>query len=124
MKWKSPITASVVAHIRETYGAEPEFLWMKTPNNAVFRHQNNRKWFAALLLETSGRRLGLPEELSLDILDLKCDPRLIGSLLDGGRCLPGYHMNKGHWITVPLNGSVPLEEIFSLVGMSYDITST
>ena len=124
MDFKSPITASVVAHIRETYGAEPEFLWTKTPNNAVFRRQNNRKWFAALLMETPGRRLGLPEEPSLDILDLKCDPRLIGSLLESGRYLPGYHMNKEHWITVPLDGSVPLAEVFSLIDMSYDITRT
>lgn len=124
MEFKSPTTAGVVAHIRETYGAEPEFLWIKTPGNAVFRHQSSRKWFAALLMETPGRRLGLKEDGLLDILDLKCDPKLIGSLLEGGHCLPGYHMNKEHWITVPLNGSVPLEDIFSLLAMSYDLTRT
>ena len=37
--------------------------------------------------------------------------------------LPGYHMNKKHWITVRLDGSVPDEEIEKLVRLSYDITS-
>lgn len=122
MEFQSPITAGVVTYIRQTYDTEPEFLWMKTPGSAVFRHQANRKWFAALLMATPGRRLGLAEELPVDILDLKCDPKLIGSLLAGGHCLPGYHMNKEHWVTVLLDGSVPLPEICSLIDMSYDIT--
>lgn len=124
MEFERPTTGKVVSYIRETYGAEPEFLWAKTPNNAVFRHPDNRKWFAALLMETPGRRLGLASDGPVDILDLKCDPRLTGSLLESGRCLPGYHMNKEHWITVLLDGSVPLPEVFSLIGMSYEITRT
>lgn len=122
MEFAHPVTAGVAAYIRETYGIEPEFLWAKTPNNAVFRHPDNRKWFAVLLTEIPGRRLGLKEDGPLDILDLKCDPKLIGSLLEGGHCLPGYHMNKEHWITVLLDGSVPLPEVFPLIGMSFDIT--
>lgn len=122
MEFSNPITAGVVAYICETYDTEPEFLWRKTPGNAVFRHLNNRKWFAALLLATPGRRLGLAEDAPVDILDLKCDPKLIGSLLASGRCLPGYHMNKDHWITVLLDGSIPLPEVCTLIDLSYDIT--
>jgi predicted DNA-binding protein (MmcQ/YjbR family) len=34
---------------------------------------------------------------------------------------PGYHMNKKHWVTVPLHGSVPRNEILSWVDDSYDL---
>lgn len=122
MEVQHPTTDSVVSYIREACGAEPEFLWRRTPGNAVFRHRSNRKWFAVLLTAMPGRKLGLPREDPVDILDLKCDPRLMGSLLVGGHCLPGYHMNKEHWVTVLLDGSLPLSEICSLIDMSYDIT--
>jgi predicted DNA-binding protein (MmcQ/YjbR family) len=34
---------------------------------------------------------------------------------------PGYHMNKNHWVTVPLNGSVPRKILLSWVDDSYNI---
>ncbi len=33
---------------------------------------------------------------------------------------PGYHMSKKHWVTVPLDGSVPRKIIFSWVDDSYN----
>lgn len=113
----------IIAHIRETYGAQPEFLWARTPNNAVFRHSGTGKWFAALLLDVPRRSLGLPGEGRADILDLKCGPAMIGSLLDGVRYFPGYHMNKEHWISVLADGSVPLGELAPLLDLSYQLAS-
>lgn len=112
-------TARIIDYIREEYDTEPEFLWAKTPNNAAFRHFRNGKWFAALLLELPRKTLGLPGEGRVDVLNLKCDPRLIGSLLDGRRYLPGYHMNKEHWITLLLDGSLPLGEVCAMIDLSY-----
>jgi len=34
---------------------------------------------------------------------------------------PGYHMNKKHWITVTLNGSLPDEELYKLIDESYHL---
>ncbi len=121
MLFENPITRQVVDYIREQYGAEPEFLWAKSPNNAAFRHTNH-KWFGALLLSVPKRVLGLPGEESEDILDLKGDPLLIGALLDGRRYLPGYHMNKEHWFTAVLNDQTDLEELESLIDRSYALT--
>lgn len=117
-----PVTAEAVRYIKEQYGAEPEFLWAKTPGNAVFRHKGNNKWFAALLLDMPRKKLGLPDGDRVDILDLKCDPVMIGSLLDGTRYLPGYHMNKEHWITLLLDGSIPNDELRAMIDLSYHIT--
>lgn len=115
-------TVQVIRYIEEKYGVAPEFLWKKTPNNAIFRHKSNAKWFAALLLDTPTKRLGFSEDGQVDILDLKCDPKLIGSLMDGKHYLPGYHMNKEHWITVVLDPSVCMDEVNGLIDLSYDAT--
>ena len=116
------MTAEVVHHIKTKYDADPEFLWAKTPTNAGIRHHGNKKWFAALLLDMPRKTLGLPGEDRVDILNLKCDPLMIGSLLDGKRYLPGYHMNKEHWISLLLDGSIPSQEIFALIELSYGLT--
>ena len=35
--------------------------------------------------------------------------------------IPGYHMNKEHWNTVILNGTVPKEEIEKMIDTSYSL---
>jgi len=122
VEFENPVTSQVVDYVREQYGVEPEFLWAKSPSNAAFRHASH-KWFGALLLDTPKRVLGLPGEGAVDILDLKCDPPLIGALLDGRRYLPGYHMNKEHWITAVLDGGADMTELKSLIDLSYTLTS-
>lgn len=117
----SPTTRAVLRCIKETYGSEPEFLWAKSPGNAVFRHRENGKWYAALL-RVPRAKLGLDQPGEVDILDLKCDSRVSGSLLDGKRCFPGYHMNKEHWITLLLDGSLSIDEITPLLDLSYQMT--
>lgn len=116
-----PEAQSVIQYVRETYGTELEFLWAKSPQNAVLRHHDTLKWYA-VLLNIPRRKLGLSEAGNVDILDLKCDPRLIGSLIDMKRYFPGYHMNKEHWITLLLDGSLSDEEIFPLIDLSYRMT--
>ena len=37
------------AFIMETYNAEADYPWRKSPNHAVFRHCSNRKWFALIM---------------------------------------------------------------------------
>ena len=38
--------------------------------------------------------------------------------------MPAYHMNKMHWITVRLDGTVPEERVFDLIGMSFMATAS
>lgn len=53
-------------------------------------------------------------------LNLKCDPELALHLRNIYTAVrPGYHMNKKHWNTVALDGSMPDEEIFSMIDDSY-----
>lgn len=115
-------TWEVIDYIQTNFGADPEFLWARSPNNAAFRHPGNKKWFAALLLDLPLKALGRSDPGHVDILNLKCNPLMIGSLMDGKRFLLGYHMNKEHWITLLLDGSIPTPEIFPLIDLSYALT--
>lgn len=109
-------------YICDTYSTEPEYLWAKYPSYRVFRHGSNRKWFA-LLMEISKEKLGLPEPGLIEVLDVKCEPLMIGSLRSEAGIFPAYHMSKASWITVALDGSVSDEKIRWLLEMSYDLTA-
>ena len=67
------------AYILNHYSTEPDYPWADTPRAAVFRHANNRKWFA-LMMEVPRDKLGLAGAEKLDIVNFKCDPILIASL--------------------------------------------
>lgn len=62
--------------IMETYNAEADYPWLKYPNYEVFRHCNNRKWFA-LIMDVPKNKLGLQGEEMLEVVNFKCDPILI-----------------------------------------------
>jgi predicted DNA-binding protein (MmcQ/YjbR family) len=55
-------------------------------------------------------------------INLKCDPDLAMHLRHAYKAVqPGYHMNKKHWNTVTLDGSLPDEEIFAMIDDSYSL---
>lgn len=118
----SLIRDDILQYALEYYGTTPEYLWAKYPGYAVLRHQSNKKWYA-IIMDIPREKLGLPGGGMVDILDLKCDPLMSGSLLEEKGILPGYHMNKGNWITVLLDGSVEKDLILSLLDMSHELTS-
>lgn len=108
--------------ILDRYGIEPDYPWMRYPDYEVFRHDSNKKWFA-LIMDIPKNKLGLQGDEILDVLDLKCDSILIGSLLNETGFFPAYHMNKNSWITVALDGSVENGKIEMLLDMSYEATA-
>lgn len=109
------------AYITEIYSAEGEHLFAKYPSFLVFRHGGNRKWFA-VIMDIPGKNLDLPGEGEISVVNLKCDTRLIGSFREEQGSFPGWHMNKAHWISVALDGTVEDEKIKFLVDMSYELT--
>lgn len=118
--FKGDTAQQVVRYVRETYRDELEYLWRRFPNNAVFRRRDTKKWYAALLV-LSRRKLGLDSNETVDILDLRAAPEEVASLVDGKKYFPGYHMNKKHWYTICLDGSVPFGEIQRRVDASYEL---
>lgn len=111
----------VLALAAEQYHTQPEHLWAKYPDHAVLRHTNNRKWYA-LLMDIPRSKLGLNGTEHVEILNVKADPIMAGSFLLQDGILPGYHMNKGHWITILLDGTVPMNTIKLLLDISFTLT--
>lgn len=110
-------------YITETYGIKKDCPWMKYPEYAVFRHASNQKWFA-LVMDLPKDRLSLQEDGFLSVVNFKCDPTFITSLLCEPGFYPAYHMNKEKWITVALDGSVSGDKIKLLLDMSYEMTES
>ena len=55
-------------------------------------------------------------------INLKCDPAEAEQLrMVFDAVLPGYHMNKKHWNTVIINGSVPDQEVKRMIDNSYTL---
>ena len=106
--------------IQNEFGVQGEQLWATFPDYTVFRNQRNKKWFA-IIMDIEKQKLGLKGKGKVDIIDLKCDPILIGSLIRNNGYLPAYHMSKKSWITVLLDGSAPDEEIKDLIHLSFEI---
>lgn len=110
----------VVEHIKSEYGASPEFLWPdRYPSYAVFRHGNNKKWFA-LIATISSKSLGLKEDKTIDVINLKFDKNQTYDFAEtSDHVFPAYHMNKNNWIAIWLDGTLPNELIFELIKKSY-----
>ena len=57
-------------------------------------------------------------------VNLKCDPERALDLRDRyEEVRPGYHMNKKHWNTVELGGSIPEAELRGLIDHSYELVA-
>ena len=105
-------------YIANQYGARPEYAFKRYPDIAVFKRADNRKWFA-LATTMDCKTLGLAKSGRVDILNVKLDPLVVASLLTRKGFLPAWHMNKDHWITVLLDGSIEYEEIYTFIDMSF-----
>jgi predicted DNA-binding protein (MmcQ/YjbR family) len=77
----------------------------------------------ALVYKVSGKMFAVtvPEDFPARI-NLKCDPERAIELRDEHKAIkPGWHMNKKHWNTVILDGSLPPKLIRELVEHSYQL---
>lgn len=115
---------TVFAYIKKKYTISPEYPWAKYDSNAVFRHSDNKKWFALVMGVEKGR-LGLSDAGYVDIINVKIDDMMFRDiLLQKEGIFPAYHMNKEHWITVVLDGTVEDDMIYDLIDASFLATAS
>lgn len=117
----STLRDEILSYARERFGTEPDSPWDSEPTYAVLRHKKSKKWYG-LIMDIPREKLGL-EGGRTDILNIKCDPVLIGSLILADGYFKAYHMSKEHWLTVILDGTVPLDSIIGLLEQSFELTS-
>lgn len=120
--FQTDMAKQLIAYVRETYGDEPEFLWEKFAGNAVWRCKKNAKWYG-ILLTVSKEKLGIPSDELVEVIDLRLAPEELELLIDNQHYYPGYHMNKKHWYTMILDGSVSFEELCQRIQTSYLLAS-
>lgn len=115
---------AVFSYIKKKYKITPEYPWAKYDDNAVFRHNDNRKWFA-LVMSVERDKLGLSGQEYVDVVNLKIDDMMFRDVLVHERGIfPAYHMNKEHWITVLLDGTVKEDKVFDLIDVSFLATAS
>jgi predicted DNA-binding protein (MmcQ/YjbR family) len=82
------------------------------PNWRVIRHRKSKKIFA-WIFERNGNIW----------VNLKCEPQWTAFWRSAfSAVVPAYHLNKTHWNSVILDGSIPREDICRMVAESYELT--
>ena len=118
--FKTDYTNEIINYIKNKYGDELEFLWKKSPKTAVIRRKSTKKWYA-VILTISKRKLNLDSDELVEVINLHNSPEEIEKLMDNKRYFPAYHMNKKHWCTICLDGTVELKEVYKLIDISYEL---
>ena len=110
---------AIIKFIDTKYNAVPEYMWRRYPTYCVFRHAGNKKWFA--LIGTVPRHiLKLTGDGEIDFINVKTSDAEFFRGVKG--ILPAYHMNKNHWITILLDGTLSTKNIQHLIEMSHELT--
>lgn len=110
--------------ILEEYGISPDFPWEggRYESLGVFRHPENRKWFA--LVMGIDRTLLDPDDVSeaVDVINLKIDPVDGVALRSRPGIFSAYHMNHKTWISVTLDDIMSDSAVMELVSKSFSLT--
>lgn len=81
-------------------------------NWTVMRHRSNRKVFAWIF-----------EREGCMWVNVKCDTQWRDFWRDAfASVVPAYHLNKEHWNSIILDGTVPEEDVRRMIGESYELT--
>lgn len=118
--YKSQQSNLVIEYIKEKYNDNLEFLW-KNSNNAIWRNKYNNKWYAALLI-IEKRKIGINEEGIVEVINLSLEPERVDKIIDNKKYFAGYHMNKKHWITIKLDNSIDIKQIYEFIDNSYKLS--
>ena len=113
----------LIEDIIDEYSVEPDYPFRMDDVTCVFRHFDNRKWFGIAMV-IPYRIIGIGKAGNADILNVKCDPIMMGSLRSKPGFRPAYHMNKDKWITILLDGSADEADIKALLAISYSMTAS
>ncbi len=114
----------VFAYAKKKYKSKPEYLWAKFPDYGILRHSDNKKWYA-LIMNITYEKIDPERSGPVDILNVKLgDPLLRDLLIQQEGYYIGYHISRGSWLSVALDGTVALGEITNLIDMSFDATAS
>ncbi len=117
----------IAGQLGRLYGENPDFPFAKSPHYGVFRHPQNAKWYALVMVLRRGQlqqdcdRKQIMERL--EVMNLKVRPERLEELLQRKGVYPAYHMNHKNWISVALDESLTDAELLSLIGESRSLVA-
>jgi len=91
-------------------------------DTTVLRHTDTKRWFG-IIMNIPEQKIGRDTNNQIDILNVKSRPEDSLALFElYPQIIPAYHMNKTHWVTVPLDGSLSHKLITFLINKSIELT--
>lgn len=122
-RYRTEQTERIITWIEASCRAAGEHPWKSAPDYMVFRHADNRKWFAVLLV-VPRNKLKPEGNGEVEILNVKLRKETLEEAVSAGKILPAYHMSHRHWGSVLLDGTLQDEEIHALIQESFQMTET
>ncbi|MCY7071843.1 MmcQ/YjbR family DNA-binding protein [Streptococcus oralis] len=114
-----PQTKRIMAQVQEKYGNQLEYLWEKSPDTAVLRHEGNQKWYA-VLMRIPWDKLEKGREGLVEAVNIKHNQ--VADLLSQKGIYPAFHMNKRYWLSLALDDSLSDDEVLDLLEISWNLT--
>ena len=114
-----PQTKRTMVQVQEKYGNQLEYLWEKSPDTAVLRHEGNQKWYA-VLMRIPWDKLEKGREGLVEAVNIKHNQ--VADLLSQKGIYPAFHMNKRYWISLALDDSLSDDEVLDLLEISWNLT--
>lgn len=114
-----PQTKRIMAQVQKKYGNQLEYLWEKSPDTAVLRHEDSKKWYA-VLMRIPWAKLDKGREGLVEVVNLKHDQ--VTDLLSQKGIYPAFHMNKRYWISLALDDSLSDDDVLDLLEISWNLT--
>ena len=114
-----PQTKRIMAQVQEKYGNQLEYLWEKSPDTAVLRHEDNQKWYA-VVMRIPWDKLEKGREGLVETVNLKHDQ--VADLLSKKGIYPAFHMNKRYWLSLTLDDSLSDDDVLDLLEISWNLT--
>ena len=109
----------IAKYVGNRYHYEPQFIFEKSPEIGVFKHENN-KWFG-LVMVVDYPKIDENKKGQIEILNLKVEEDQMDEILKIDGIYPSYHMSKKSWISIVLDERVEDETIISLLDKSYSL---
>ena len=114
-----PQTKRIMTQVQEKYGNQLEYLWEKSSDTAVLRHEDNQKWYA-VMMRIPWDKLEKGREGLVEAVNLKHDQ--VADLLSKKGIYSAFHMNKRYWLSLALDDSLQDEEVLELIERSWNLT--
>ncbi len=121
--FKATQTLEIIAFANSKYHSKLEFLWEKFDDNAILRRNDTAKWYALICKLPKDKLVKGSSEI-VEVLTIRSNPDKISHLVDYKHYFPSYHMNKKHWFSIILDGTIKLDDIYKLLDESYLLATT